>query len=131
MRRRVESGRNATVVEIVEVGAAPRFVVAVVSWQWRDVRVELVKEKMDGVQGPHQRRQRARVVQKVLDRMHAETTPWAGVVALVVQRMRDAIQPGSHVAVHQSRANIKPWVHDSGFLTHGKDVSVKCYSWIG
>ena len=116
MRRRVESGRNAAVVEIVEVGSAPcGSVVAVVSWQWRDVRVELVKEKMDGVQGPHQRRQRARVVQKVLDRMHAETTPWAGVVALVVQRMRDAIQPGSHVAVHQSRANIKPWVHDSGF----------------
>ena len=56
-----------------------------------DIFEKLVKEKMDGVQGPHQRRQRARVVQKVLDRMHAETTPWAGVVALVVQRMRDAI----------------------------------------
>ena len=99
-------------MQVVEVRPAARFVIAVVPRQRRHVRVELVEEKMHGVQRPHQWCERARIIEKMLDRVHAEATPWTRVVALVVQRVGHAIQPSSHVAVHQSVLNVKPRVHN-------------------
>ena len=86
--------------------------------------MEFVKQKVHRVQRKHEREKRARVVHQMLERMHRQPAEWTGVVALVVEGMRVAVQesagiqrvfpvpPRAHHSVRKVKMEVPPVAHD-------------------